>query len=220
MATNNNINKESPEITIDPGASGDSFVQFDINATGEFRIGVDDTDADAFVISQGSALGTTNTFRMSAAGERTMPLQSAFLTVLNADILNVTGDGTVYTVVWDTEVFDQNNDFDGTSTFTAPVTGRYRFETNVLMASLASGNTDGYYLIDTSNRDYYSELSPYGQMDVTTSTFPYYLPVMADMDASDIAVVKVMVAGGTLIVDIDTNGSANPYCWFSGNLEV
>ncbi len=40
MAQNNALNKKSQELTVDPGASGDSFVQFDINATGEFRIGV------------------------------------------------------------------------------------------------------------------------------------------------------------------------------------
>ena len=42
MAKINAINNQSAELTIDPGASGDSFIQFDINTTGEFRVGVDD----------------------------------------------------------------------------------------------------------------------------------------------------------------------------------
>ena len=79
MATKNSIDNAVQDLTIDPGATGDSFIQFDINATGEFRIGVDDASGDAFVIAQGSALGTNDTFVMTAAGERTMPLQSAFL---------------------------------------------------------------------------------------------------------------------------------------------
>ncbi|MDC7243658.1 MAG: hypothetical protein PQJ44_06955 [Sphaerochaetaceae bacterium] len=94
--------------TIDPGASGDSFVQFDINTTGEFRVGVDD-DGDAFKISQGSALGTNDTFIMSAAGERTMALQPAFLAYLGTTDSNVTGDATVFTLGSGnalTEVFD------------------------------------------------------------------------------------------------------------------
>ena len=47
MATKNSLNNKSQELTIDPGASGDSFLQFNINTTGEFRIGVDDTDEKA-----------------------------------------------------------------------------------------------------------------------------------------------------------------------------
>ena len=220
MATNNALNKNSQELTVDPGASGDSFIQFDINTTGEFRIGVDDPAGDAFKISQGSALGTTDTFVMTAGGERTMPLQSAFLVVLDSTVANVTGDGTVYTIVWDTEIFDQNSDFDGTSTFTAPVTGRYRLEANATMGGLAAANDEGHYEIDTSNRDYYSEINPGVARDVTNNTFPYYIIVLADMDAADTAVFTVMVDGATKIVDVETNGSANPYSWFSGNLEV
>lgn len=130
MATQNSINNTSDPIAttgvqIDPGASGDSYVQLDINTTGEFRIGIDDDDGDAFVISQGSALGTNNTFRISSAGERTLPLQPTFRAIPSGTLTNVTGDGTAYTVVFATESFDIGSDFDGTSTFTAPVTGLY-----------------------------------------------------------------------------------------------
>ena len=107
MAKINAINNKSGELTIDPGASGDSFVQFDINGTSEFRIGVDDTD-DSFRISQGSALGTNDTFVMTAAGEITMPLQSAFSAYNSSDDLNATGDGTSFTCEFDTEIFDQD----------------------------------------------------------------------------------------------------------------
>jgi hypothetical protein len=44
----------------------------------------------------------------------------AFLAVNATTRNNVTGDGTVYTVPFDTEVFDQGNNFAG-NTFTAPI---------------------------------------------------------------------------------------------------
>lgn len=47
MATKNSIGNKSQDLTLDPGASGDSFVQFDINGTGKFRVGVDDNAADS-----------------------------------------------------------------------------------------------------------------------------------------------------------------------------
>jgi len=86
MAKVNSIDNQSESLTIDPGASGDSFVQFDINATGEFRIGVDDTD-DSFRVSQGSALGTNDTFIMTDAGEKTTPLQPAFLAYVGSTLV-------------------------------------------------------------------------------------------------------------------------------------
>lgn len=45
------------ELTV---ASGDPYLQFDINGTDKFRVGVDDTDSDKFKVSAGSALGTND----------------------------------------------------------------------------------------------------------------------------------------------------------------
>jgi len=219
MAKINAINNESEELTIDPGASGDSFVQFDINGTGEFRIGVDDDASDAFKISQGSALGSNDTFIVTAAGEITKPLTPAFLAVLNADISNVTGDGTIYTIVWDTEVFDQNSDFDGTSTFTAPVTGRYQFSCGVSVGDVAAAHTLMYINLVTSNRTYLiGQCDPGNTMDASNQ-WGYSFSMLTDMDASDTATVQVVVQNSTKVIDVITNGSTDTYSWFSGNLE-
>lgn len=219
MAKQNPTNRASQDLTIDPGASGDSFVQFDINTTGEFRIGVDDDAADAFKISNGSALGTTDTFIVTAAGEITKPLTPAFLAVLASTISNVTGDGTLYTVVWDTEVFDQNSDFDGTSTFTAPVTGRYRFDFGLMFSDLAAGHTGGYTALVTSNRTYYVSELNFGAMRDVNDDYSASYSFLVDMDATDTAVVQVSITGATKVVDLLSNGATDPYNWFSGNLE-
>ena len=57
MAKNNAINNRLTDFTIDPGATGDSYVQFAINGTDEWRLGVDDDADDAYKLAQGSALG-------------------------------------------------------------------------------------------------------------------------------------------------------------------
>ena len=81
-----------------------------------------------------------------------MPLSPAFAAQRTAQVTNVTGDGTAYTIVYDVEIFDRGGDFDGTSTFTAPVTGLYEFVANVYFQSLTSSFTTVALDIVTSNR--------------------------------------------------------------------
>lgn len=199
------------QLSIDPGASGDSFVQFDINTTGEFRIGVDDDAADAFKISQGSALGTNDTFIMTAAGERTMPLQPAFSAYPTSNVTNATGDGTVVTMVFGTEVYDQGGDFDGTSTFTAPVTGRYNFSgyvstdiTSTAWIGLNFGMTTsnrgvGFIAVDPGPLVYSSRVKVNGSADT-------------DMDAADTAILTYTVSGSTKTIGNRTDS------YFTGHL--
>lgn len=221
MAKNNSINNEAQEITLDPGASGDSFVQFDINSTGEFRIGVDDTD-DSFRLSQGSALGTNDTFLMTAAGERTMPLQPAFLAYLSATASNVTGDGTSYTVVCNTEIFDQGSDYNTTTgLFTAPVTGRYALFWNAHFVSDASGGSNMRSTMATSNRTYFDCFLPsnnrlagfLGPNDAIAAAGS----TIADMDVGDTAYLSVWSSGGSKTDDIY---GGNCYTWIGGYLAV
>lgn len=162
-----------------------------------------------------SATGTV----MSAldTGEITYPLQSAFFAYLSGDRLNVTGDSTSYTVSWGAEIFDQNADFDGTSTFTAPVTGRYAFFAQCYLGGILGTHTSCYMIINTSNRAYYS--NTYNLANASAGG-QFYTPcsVIADMDAGDTAVVIITVQAGTKVVDIVQDTAADPRSWFQGHL--
>ena len=219
MATNNALNNASAPITLDSGASGDSYVQFDINTTGEFRIGVDDDAGDAFKISQGSALGTNDTFIVTAAGEITKPLQPAFLAYLSSTVTNVTGDSTNYTIAFDAEIFDQNGDF-ASNTFTAPVTGKYYLGSNTLLGDLGATFNNAFGTIVTSNRTYFMQYNAAIVRDLSTNTANLYINILADMDAADTAIAKAQVGASTKTVDINSGGATDPQTWFCGNLEV
>jgi len=219
MSKKNAINNASQDLTIDPGASGDSFLQFSINGTGEYRVGVDDDDSDKFKISQGSALGTNDTFVMTSAGERTMPLQPAFSAYLATDDTDVTGDGTVYTLGGATaltEVFDQGSDFNTNGTFTSPITGRYQLAFGIKIFDLTTSHTTGKMQIVTSNRTYESNVFNFGAIKGGNDQTGMSMSVFADMDASDTATCTITISNGTKVVDID--GAASATCFFHGFL--
>lgn len=207
MATINSIlNQSNPlastTITIDPGALGDSYIQFNINTTGEFRIGVDDDDGDAFVIAQGSTLGTNNAFRISATGEQTLPLQPAFLASINAES-NVTGNGTPHdigSVTATTEIVDRTGDFNpgngaGTAaTFTAPITGYYMICCWLEYAAGASGGQQWSVTIRTSNRSTITVLLPLANQLTNFGGINNRLApssnIISDMDAADTSFIR------------------------------
>ena len=203
----NSIDKKSGSITVDPGASEDSFVQFDINGTSKFKVGVDDDDSDAFKISHGSALGTTDTFIMSSEGEQTIPLQSAFSAYLSSTASNVTGDGTVYTIICDTKSFDLNSDYNNTTgLFTAPVTGKYCILMTTFMTVEAAGGSTMRMQPIIGGDNFYVPYAP-ARKEITNLYGPntnltMFLSIIRDLDAADTVVFAVRSFGGTKINDI------------------
>lgn len=163
-----------------------------------------------------SATGTV----MSAldTGEINYPLQPAFLAIPNATLSDVTGDGTRYVIIFNTEIFDQNSDYNtGTGQFTAPVTGRYQFYGSIAYSDIGAAHTNGSQIIDTSNREYLTNLNNPTSMDIS-GFLAQTLVVLADMDAGDTAELVANVSGSTKTVDIFYISSTDPRSWFSGSL--
>lgn len=155
--------------------------------------------------------GTTTAMTIDKDGHITKPLQSAFLVTKNATQSDIAESGLV-TVTFETEIFDQNADF-ASNTFTAPVTGRYQLNATVRLQDL---DVDAHYIylyLVTSNRNYQSmvTLSSYDE-DIEYLTLN--IPVLADMDASDTAYVRLYLEGsGDVQVDVAQSES-----FFSGYL--
>lgn len=213
MAKKNSIDNATQDLTIDPGAGTDSFVQFDIGAVNKFRTGVDDTDG-FYKISAGSALGTSDTFIMTDAGERTMPLNPAFLANLGAFVNNVTGDGTTYTIDYGAEIFDQGGNFNGTTTFTAPVDGRYMFASNTQLDDLTSSMDSLLTELVSSNRTFSGE-GYANVVAVPEGRARHNWAILTDMDSGDTATCTITVSGGGLTADV---GGGGVRTYFSGHL--
>lgn len=202
------------QIQTEAGA-GDPLINFITNGGQTWSLGLDNSDSDALKINDGSSPSTgTNTWKMTQAGERTMPLQPAFLARLTNTQSNVTGNNTVYTVTFDTVIFNQNGDYDGTNTFTAPISGRYLL-CGMIRAAQVTGGTVGSLRFITSNHTYISYNLDYDAIQTPTSFVAFNMSILADMDALDTAEFAIVINGiGADTVDI--NGTELNY--FSGHL--
>ena len=157
-------------------------------------------------------LATSNTERMriDSSGAVTMPAQPAFQVNPSSNQTNIATDNSEVTVVFGTEVFDQNADF-ASNTFTAPVTGKYQLNASLYLLNIDSA-ADYYILkIKTSNRDYTIVLDP-GRFSGDVVYWPMGFSVLADMDASDTATIVIQQNGGTAQTDIHTQSK------YSGHL--
>jgi len=195
----------NPTLTIGDAGAEDAKIVFDGNAQ-DYHIGLDDS-GDGLVIGKGSALGTTTSMLFDANGIITKPLQPAFLARPASQQANI-AVGSDVTIVFGTEIFDQNADF-ASNTFTAPVTGKYQLQTTLRVQILDSASAYYYIQIVTSNRSYIFIIDPdFGQDAVY---LPFQLAVLADMDASDTALVQIFQASGTSQTDIETASSFSGY---------
>lgn len=149
-----------------------------------------------------------------AADNFTSPNRGAVVMCLTADILNQTGNGTEYTVAWDSEVLDrQSEQHVSNGTFTAQKTGLYDFDTVLTLNAITGATQATMRLVvsGTSARNYTLEdLRTLPGSAVALSgggKFP--------MTAGDTAVLKVTVAG----VGADTSdilaGSTTKNSWMS-----
>jgi hypothetical protein len=127
--------------------------------------------------------------------------QPSFLVTPNGTLTDVTGDATSYTVVFATTIFDQNSNFSST-TFTAPVTGRYQLGTSLVFIALTASHTTGKIDIVTSNRSFTVDGSSYGAVRNASNAYSANGFVLTDMDAADTATILTQISGGTKVVDI------------------
>lgn len=204
-------------LTVAGTSAGDARTQYAVSGTTTWTEGIDNSDSDAYVLAASSALGTTNVLRASTAGEINYPLQPCFFAYVTTTINNVTGDGTVYTVIFDTEAYDQGNNFNlGTSTFTAPVTGRYLFE---FTCSVGGGTTITPAVIKITTTGLTVEKNMQLNAALSTTTVNSNMAVIINMTAGNTAIFTVTTTdSGGKIDDVLGLNSGSARTYVSGHL--
>jgi hypothetical protein len=146
----------------------------------------------------------------SVAGAITQPYQASFLVTDGTGAGNVTGDGTLYTELWPTEVYDLSSNF-SSNTFTAPVTGKYLLSAQVYLGPILITHTYRTIQIVTTARTY----SNVQHCLLAQNVCNLSITVIADMAAGNTATVAVKVESSTKTVGVQ-NAAANNF--FSGSL--
>jgi hypothetical protein len=145
----------------------------------------------------------------------TNPVKPAFLAYLSAIASHVTGDATVVTLICNTEVYDQANNYNNsTGKFTAPVMSNgYDFAVNVLLEGLVAAHALITVNLITTKRTYpgYDQTATIGGK---TKSFTF---LGVNMDLNDTAYISITVSGGSTVVDIYGDATI-AYTTFSGRL--
>ena len=150
--------------------------------------------------------GTTR-MRISSTGAVTAPTAPAFSATPDGTQSN---PGNNTKIEFNTEIFDQGANFTN-DTFTAPVTGRYQLNVSIRTNGGFDTATDyqGFQLV-TSNRSYTTEVDP-DIFDSAGGFYTFQLSVLADMDASDTALINHFFNGGTVTLDIVATSTFSGY---------
>jgi hypothetical protein len=210
-------------IQVAGTTADDPSLKFNVGDTNGFAVGPDNSASDIFKVAIGAGVtpsSGTAALTITTGGTIQKPLQPSFLAYVNANVENITGDGTEYSIIPNTEIFDTNSDYNtGTGQFTAPVTGKYFFQAFVVLYGLTSSHTSGTIFLNTSNIDYNGQwCNPANVIYSGVMGFTGYW--LCDMDAADVAYITTDVIGGTKVADLSGGTNGDKYqSYFSGYLE-
>ena len=151
---------------------------------------------------------------VSDTGVMLQSAQPCFRYYLASDDTGVTGDGTVYTCIFDTETFARGSGWDGTSTFTATATGIYLFLGSLEIGGGTAGgwNAGTIDMIMTAGTTRKTFRQPGSQADIGNIDFGTIAPMTAD----DTLQVQLTISGEASD-NINVNGVATR-TWFAAYL--
>lgn len=171
--------------------------------------------------------GTTGEIFYDAVSGRNVPASvgmlpnfdyepSAFSAIVSSQINNVTGNGTEYAIVFNSETYDYLGEYNNTTgNFVAQRTGKYIFTAQVEIA-VTAGVTTCALRISTSNRDYYIYRGDTDNIYSGSGQITFNGSCIADLDAGDTARVTIVISGlGGDTVDILPNETRFSGQWLS-----
>jgi len=164
-----------------------------------------DSSTGHLVISD-DGLGDVITISQTG-GEVTMAKQPAFRVKPSSNQSNFAIDGWV-DVAFGNEAFDVGDNF-ASSTFTAPVTGKYQLNLQLRLNNVDSAANFYQARINTSNQIFYTTIDPDFGQDAAYWTF--ILSIFTDMDASDTATVGIFQSLGTSQTDVSNDSHFSGY---------
>ncbi len=146
-------------------------------------------------------------------GDVNTPLQAGVVARKSTTSTAATGDGTLVTLVYDTEVIDRGNRYNSsTGVFTAGSTGIYNVEGNFYATTISGTHNIGSIRINAGANVYLLPFNPHDMLN-GDNVISYGYSKNVYLTAGQTLSVQASVSGGAKIVDI--LGSANFEATFS-----
>ena len=194
---------------------GSEGVRLSTDGSGELGVGYGQTaTTKRFSVYN----GTSNRFSISPEGYVTTPSQPSFIAKANSTFNYTGGTGYVTIANLGDVILNRSNSYNGsTGTFTAPVTGHYQFNFQLLLSNVATGDDSihiGFY--QNGSLQIFANLRSPGSAANGVVGYGQYLPVIGVGD-------MYMSANDTLQIKLSSSGTMNIYAggdWgrFSGHL--
>lgn len=141
-----------------------------------------------------------------------------FLATRTSSATAVTGDGTNYTLAFDNEITDTNDNF-GINTFTCTVAGVYQFSYGALFLGLTSSHTRleiGITRAGSASQQFAHVSNPYAQAANTGTQYSIEGTVTLELEHGDTVYISGAISGGTKVVDLYGAVGSTIYSYFTG----
>jgi hypothetical protein len=177
---------------------------------GTAAIGGGGTNATSFGTSQGIVVYNGTSLvnyagpKISSSGIYTNTTQTAFNGYCHASYTDVTGDGTVYTIIWDTVTYDRGSAMNtSTGLYTIPAAGLYLICPQIVVNNLSASFTIyDLFLIINSTKVSVIEGAPTRS---TNELFSFGASYVQSFNASDTMEIQISLGGGTKVVGIQSD---------------
>lgn len=197
-------------ISTDASATTVSFATG--GAVKAVTLGSTNTTSSTAIKSGSGNVAINSGLTIDSSGRNYNTVQPAFLYRMNTTVNTVTGDGTDYTVVFDTSVTNQGSVFNGT-TFTAPIAGNYFLFSNIMATGITTHTVMQVFIVAngvTYNGTYFQPAN-----NQSSGFCSGHIGILVPMTASSTATFHFMVSGGTKVVGVD---GGNEFSWAGGYL--
>ena len=228
MATNNSWNQQiaaaDTAITLNSGTNAVG-ISTDASATtvqiangaGDKTVTLGSTNTTSSLALQcgtnnfSLASASGNIVTAKAAGQLNYPLQPLFSALVSSTSNNVTGDGTVYQIVFNNAILNVGSSYNtSTGVFTVPVAGNYLIAFNVNMYQLSAVNVyqQSYITVNGANSQ--------AVVDTYFSANPFYEhcqtgTVVLPLAAGNTVAINTQVTSGSKVVGIVSGSSFTGY---------